>query len=318
MFFSALSAPLRLRFINKGVHSVIGVLLIDKAKGPTSHDVVQAVRSITGQRRCGHTGTLDPFATGLLPICLGRATRLARFITGAVKTYRGLVRFGFATDTYDATGRSVGPTLEADLEPDQLREALKGFVGTQEQVPPPFAAKKIGGERMYRLARAGIAFQPRPVTVVIRRIDLLSTEKERAWLEVEAESGTYIRSLAHDLGQKLGLGAHLEELRRTRVGPFSVEQALSLEALREPGRPETALLGPSEALSEFPALNVGVEGAERVKHGRSVRASEGIDMPPELKAGQPCRMLGPEGVFLAVGMPDEEIQSIRPVVVLGN
>ncbi len=297
---------------------MIGVLLIDKPKGPTSHDVVQAVRAITGQRRCGHTGTLDPFATGLLPICLGRATRLARFITGAVKSYRALVRFGFATDTYDATGRFVGPAVDVDLEPDRLRAVLGCFVGAQEQIPPPFAAKKIRGERMYRLARAGIAFQPRPVTVVIRRIELLSTEKERAWLEVEAESGTYIRSLAHDLGQKLGLGAHLEELRRTRVGPFAVEQALSLEALGEPGRLETALLGPSEALSELPALRVGVEEAERVKHGRPVRASEGIDVPSELQAGQPCRMLGPEDVFLAVGIADEGIQQIRPVVVLGN
>ncbi len=297
---------------------MIGVLLIDKAKGPTSHDVVQGVRSITGQRRCGHTGTLDPFATGLLPICLGRATRLARFITGAVKSYRALVRFGFATDTYDVTGRPMSSAVEVDLEPDRLRTVLDGFVGTQEQVPPPFAAKKIRGERMYRLARAGIAIEPRPVTVVIRRIELLSMEKERAWLEVEAESGTYIRSLAHDLGQKLGLGAHLEELRRTRVGPFLVEQALSLETLREPGRLKSALLGPSEALSEFPALHLGEEEAERVKHGRAVSVSDRIVVPAELQAGQPCRMLGPEGVFLAVGMADESIQSIRPVVVLGD
>ncbi len=299
------------------MNSLTGVLLIDKAKGPTSHDVVQAVRALTGEKRCGHTGTLDPFATGLLPICLGRATRLARFITGAVKTYRALVRFGFATDTYDATGRMVGQALDVHLEPERLKLLLASFVGRQEQVPPRYAAKKIDGKRMYQLARAGIAFQPRPATVVVRRIALLSAEDVRAWVEVEVESGTYVRSLAHDIGQRLGSGAHLEELRRTRVEPFSVEQALTLEALRESGRLETAILGPSEALSQLPALHMGVKEAELVRHGRAVRASQRAEAPPDLGAGQLCRMLGPKGVFLAVGVVDDDCQWIRPVVVLG-
>jgi tRNA pseudouridine55 synthase len=203
------------------------------------------------------------------------------------------------------------------LESDRLKSLLGSFVGTQEQVPPPYAAKKIGGKRMYQLARAGIAFQPRPTTVVIRRISLLTVEKDRAWVEVEAESGTYIRSLAHDVGQKLGPGAHLEELRRTRVEPFSVEQAFTLEALSEPGRLKAAVLGPSEALCRLPALHVGNEEAECVKHGRAVRASLRGEEPPELGAGQTCRMLGPKGVFLAVGVVDDDGQQIRPVVVLG-
>jgi tRNA pseudouridine55 synthase len=211
----------------------------------------------------------------------------------------------------------VGRSLDVHLEPVKLKLLLASFVGKQEQVPPPYAAKKIGGKRMYQLARAGIGFQPRPVTVVVRRIELLTVEKDRAWLEVEAESGTYIRSLAHDVGQRLGFGAHLEELRRTRVEPFSVEQALTLEALSEPGRLEEAILGPSEALSQLPALHMGAEEAERIRHGRAVQAAQEDEASSELGAGQHCRMLGPQGVFLAVGVVDDEGRRIRPVVVLG-
>ena len=298
-----------------------GFLLVDKPKGPTSHDVVQAVRGLSGQRRCGHTGTLDPFATGLLPLCLGNATRLARFVSLRSKTYSAVVRFGYATDTYDATGRAVGPKVEATLEQGILENALAAFVGRQDQVPPPYAAKKVKGKRMYQLARAGLPVALRPVEVVIRNIRLQGLQGDRASLEVDVESGTYIRSLAHDLGQRLGCGAHLEELRRSRVGSFTVDQALSLESieiLAREGRLEEVIWEPARALSDLPALQLLAEGASRVSHGRTVSSSDVAGGVPHVPPGQACRLLGPGGELLAVGMAVEGLSEFRPVVVLAT
>jgi tRNA pseudouridine55 synthase len=296
-----------------------GFLLVDKVAGPTSHDVVQAVRALSGQRRCGHTGTLDPFATGLLPLCLGRATRLARFVSSAAKTYSATVRFGFATDTYDATGRVVGPKVEARPARAELERLLAEFVGLQEQVPPLFAAKKIKGQRMYRLARAGVQVEPRPVMVSIYRIDLQELRSDRAALVVEVGAGTYIRSIAHDLGRRLGCGAHLEELRRTRFGRFSVEQALSLERLEmlaREGRLKEAVWEPSRALANLPAIQLGTEGASRVSHGMAVSSLDIAGQVADIPPGQPCRLLGPGGELLAVGVAD--LSRFRPVVVLAS
>ena len=308
--------------VTKAVPSgTTGFLLVDKVKGPTSHDVVQAVRALSGQRRCGHTGTLDPFATGLLPLCLGRATRLAQFVSGTAKTYVATMRFGYATDTYDVTGRLVGPKVEANLTPELLERWLPDFVGSQEQVPPVFAAKKIKGQRMYRLARAGIHVEPRPVTVFIHRIDLQEVQGDRAVLVVEAGAGTYIRSLAHDLGRRLGCGAHLEELRRTRVGPFSLEQALSLEKLEtlvQEGRLQEAIWEPARALSNLPALQLGTDGASRVSHGMMVSPLHIVGQVPDVPPGQPCRLLGPGGELLAVGVAVKGLSQFRPTVVLAS
>jgi tRNA pseudouridine55 synthase len=280
---------------------------------------VQAVRLLTGQRRAGHTGTLDPFATGLLPICLGRATRLARFITGAFKTYQAVVRFGFATDTYDSTGRPQGKTqTHVCLDPEELADVLSSFVGEQEQVPPPFAAKKVNGQRMYRLARAGVPVEPKPVRVLIRRIDLRGVDRDRATLTVDAGSGTYIRSLAHDLGDRLGLGAHLEELRRTRIGSLSLKDAHTLRELetsRRQGRLSAMVLDPSEALCDFEAIRLGSVGARLIGHGRTVSRTELVGEIPELRKGQTVRILGPDDVFLAVGTTVDESPVFRPVVV---
>jgi tRNA pseudouridine55 synthase len=298
-----------------------GLLLLDKAKGPTSHDVVQAVRALTGERRCGHTGTLDPFATGLLPLCLGRATRLARFVANDSKTYSATIRFGYATDTYDATGRMVGSKSEAELTPEVLKRLLPDFIGSQEQVPPPFAAKKIQGQRMYRLARAGIKVKPRPARVVIHRIDLQELRDDRAVLVVEVGAGTYIRSLAHDLGRRLGCGAHLEELRRLRVGPFSVEQAVrvdQLEILARAGRLGEAIWDPAQALSNLPAVRLGEEGAQRICHGMTVSALEIAGEAPDVLPGQPCRLLDPRGELLGVGTAVEGLSQFRPLVVLAS
>jgi tRNA pseudouridine55 synthase len=303
------------------VSGTTGFLLVDKAKGPTSHDVVQAVRALSGQRRCGHTGTLDPMATGLLPLCLGRATRLARFVANDSKAYSAVIRFGYATDTYDATGRLVGPKVEAKLTPEVLNRLLPDFIGSQEQVPPAFAAKKIQGQRMYRLARAGVEVKPRPVRVVIHRIDLRDVQVDRAALIVEVGAGTYIRSLAHDIGQRLGCGAHLEELRRLRVGPFSVEQALSLEQVEmiaRAGRLGEAIWDPSRALSHLPVLRLGTDGAARVRHGMTVSALEIAGEVPDVLPGRPCRLLDPRGELLGVGVAVEGLSQFRPLVVLAS
>ncbi|MFQ5788902.1 MAG: tRNA pseudouridine(55) synthase TruB [Acidobacteriota bacterium] len=299
--------------------SLMGILLVDKPRRPTSHDVVQVVRRLTGLKRVGHTGTLDPFATGLLPLCLGRATRLARFISGTVKTYRAVVRFGVATDTYDVTGRPLGPPVRANVGLEELGAALDSFLGEQQQVPPPFAAKRVGGRRTYDLARAGIPVEPRPVTVTVRRICLLAAEADRATLEVEVESGTYIRSLAHDLGMRLGCGAHLEQLRRTGVGRFRVERALTIEKVRElaqENRLRDVVVGPREALADFPQLRLDVKAADRLCHGRSVSRDDLLGDVPELRAGELCCFLGPDGEFLAVGVAEEGLARFRPQVVL--
>ena len=298
-----------------------GIILVDKPKGPTSHDVVQSVRRLTGQSRCGHTGTLDPFATGLLPLCLGRATRLARFVSGTAKTYLAVVRFGYATDTYDGTGLAVGPRVEAGLERGVLASVLSEFLGSQDQIPPPFAAKKINGQRMYQLARAGRPVEARPVKVLIYTIRLMEMEGDRATLEVEVGPGTYIRSLAHDLGKRLGCGAHLVELRRSRVGPFREEQAWTLpklEVLARDGRLDTAVLDPAEALSNLPAVRLGSHGALRVSHGRSISSCDVEGRVPDVPAGQACRLLGPHGELLGVGVAVAERSQFRPLVVLAT
>jgi tRNA pseudouridine55 synthase len=248
---------------------------------------------------------------------LGRATRLARFFSGAVKTYWAVVRFGFATHTYDSTGRRVGSVSDVRLDPDKLARVLSSFVGEQQQVPPPFAAKKVNGQRMYRLARAGVKVEPKPVTVVIRKITLLDVQDDRATLDVEVESGTYIRSLAHDLGAKLECGAHLEELRRTRVGALHVDHAHTVEALeslRIAGHIVDAVVEPGQALSDHPAVELTQRGAERVVHGMRVSREDVRGGIPALPSEKPVRLSGPDGTLLAVGTVVEE--AVRPVVVL--
>ena len=298
-----------------------GIVLVDKPKGPTSHDVVQSVRRLTSQRRVGHTGTLDPFATGLLPLCLGRATRLARFVSGAAKTYVAVLRFGFATDTYDLTGRPLGPEVDVNLDRGTIESEFAEFLGDQDQVPPPFAAKKINGQRMYKLARAGRPAPARPVKVVIHSIRLVEMEGNRVTLETEVGAGTYIRSLAHDLGKRMGCGAHLVGLRRSRVGPFRVEQAWTLpklESLAREGGVARAVLDPAEALSNLPALRLGAQAASRVRHGRTITPSDIEGLVPDVPAGQACRLLGPEGELLAVGVATAELPQFRPLVVLAT
>ena len=289
-----------------------GVLAVDKPAGLTSHDVVKRVRKLTDQRRCGHTGTLDPFATGLLLVCLGRATRLARFLTAQKKTYLATLRFGFATDTYDRTGSPVGEPVPFGARPEELESLLARFVGRQLQRPPRFSAKKIGGKRAHRLARSGEPVSPAPVEVEIDRIDLLGLEGPLARIVTTVSPGTYVRSLAYDVGQALGCGAHLEALRRTHIGSFTVDEASELDALESAaarGSLKDGILTPFEALRDLGSLRVDSEDASKLGHGRSVPWGAG------LAAGASYRALGPAGELVAVVALDEATGVLKPVMV---
>ncbi len=289
-----------------------GVVAVDKPAGLTSHDVVKRVRKLTDQRRCGHTGTLDPFATGLLLVCLGRATRLARFLTAQRKTYQATLRFGFATDTYDRTGSPVGEPQPFGARPEELESLLARFVGKQLQRPPRFSAKKIEGKRAHRLARSGEPVTPAPVEVEIDRIDLLGLEGPLARIVTTVSPGTYVRSLAYDLGQALGCGAHLEALRRTHIGSFTVDEAPELDALEAAaarGSLTDGILTPLEALRDLGTLRVDSESASKLGHGRSLPWGAG------LAAGASYRVLGPAGDLVAVVALDEATGTLKPVMV---
>ena len=250
-----------------------GVLVIDKPAGLTSHDVVNRVRRILGQRSVGHLGTLDPSATGILPLVLGSLTRLARFYIHSEKTYEGAIQFGFATDTYDAEGEPATPKQEVVLDLAELRTRASQFVGAIEQMPPPFSAKKIAGVPAYKLARQKGEVALTPVTVEVKELEVLDMQGDRASFRARVSSGTYLRSIAHDLGRQLGCGAHLASLRRTATAEFTLDDAHTLEGLAqaaEQGRAEDLLFHPRKLLPEFPAVAVNDETAALIRNGRAV------------------------------------------------
>jgi len=213
-----------------------GVLIIDKPAGLTSHDVVNRVRRLLNQRSVGHLGTLDPMATGVLPLVIGNFTRLAQFYVGSEKTYEGTVRFGFCTDTYDAEGEPTTEPKTVRLSREELEPAIGKFRGVIEQVPPPFSAKKIKGVPAYKLARKQKEVNLAPVQVEIKELEVLGVDVDRMRFRARVASGTYMRSVAHDLGQVMGCGAHLESLRRTTVAEFTEDQAHTLEELAAKAR----------------------------------------------------------------------------------
>lgn len=286
-----------------------GILLVDKPEGPTSHDVVDWVRRALGTRRVGHTGTLDPFASGLLLLCVGRATRLAEYVLALPKTYRAIVRLGEQTDTDDRTGQ---PIARSDawraLTVDQVRAALDRQRGTFVQVPPVYSAKKVGGERAYARARRGEAVERRPVPVTIERIDLLAFEPPDVEIELTCSSGTYVRAVARDLGSDLGVGGHLRALRRTRIGPWSVDGALRQADLADPDKVRAALLPPVFAVAHLPHVHLTDELAARVRQGGDVPA------PPDVQQG-PVALLGRNGELLGIGSADGRV--LRPRKILG-
>src|SRR3984893_18654837 len=224
-----------------------GVLIIDKPTGLTSHDVVNRVRRILHQPAVGHLGTLDPLATGVLPLVTGNLTRLAQFYTSSEKTYEGTIRFGFATDTYDAEGEASSASHAVTLSLAEVRLLAIKFQGKIEQIPPPFSAKKIRGVPAYKLARKHAEFELKPVPVEIKQFEITEVDDDRATFRARVASGTYMRSVAHDMGQLMGCGAHLESLRRTAVAEFELTDAHTLEELQaanESGQTEDLFIHP--------------------------------------------------------------------------
>ncbi len=254
-----------------------GVLIIDKPAGLTSHDVVNRVRRSLQQKAVGHLGTLDPMATGVLPLVTGNLTRLAQFYTASEKTYEGTIRFGFATDTYDAEGSPTSPSQAVQVSLEVASELAGGFRGAIEQMPPPFSAKKIQGVPAYKLARKKQEVVLKPVQVEVKEFDILAADGDRVKFRARVASGTYMRSVAHDMGQKLGCGAHLESLRRTQVAEFDLASAHTVEEVDRAARQGTVeelFLHPRQLLPEFPCVTATDEMAARIRSGRTVNLPE--------------------------------------------
>lgn len=254
-----------------------GVLIVDKPAGLTSHDVVDRVRRILGQRSVGHLGTLDPLATGVLPLVVGNMTRLAQFYLATDKSYEGTIRFGFATDTYDADGEPVGPVEDVEVRLEKLQELSLKFRGVLEQMPPPFSAKKIHGVPAYKLARKKKEVILPPVRVEIKEFEVLSCEGSHATFRATVASGTYMRTVAHDLGREVGCGAHLASLRRTRVAEFEIADAFRLDRVADAGiagTVEELFVHPRKLLPQMPSVTATDEAAALIHSGRAVNLPE--------------------------------------------
>jgi tRNA pseudouridine55 synthase len=253
-----------------------GAIVVDKPEGWTSHDVVGKMRRLAKTKKVGHLGTLDPIATGVLPLVIGRATRLAQFYTRSDKIYEGLVRFGWSTDSYDRAGEPTGARLDVSIDRGDLEAALDGFRGEFLQTPPPISAKKIQGRRAYELARQAVAVELEPVPIHVYELTVLSIEGAEVRLRAHCSGGTYMRSIAHDLGRVLGCGAHLAELRRVASGEFDLAQARTipqLESLAADERLFDALVPPSRMLPGLPSVFVDDLTATQIRNGRNFPAS---------------------------------------------
>jgi tRNA pseudouridine55 synthase len=310
-----------------------GVIVIDKPEGLTSHDVVASARRLLGEKRIGHTGTLDPLATGVLPLACGKATRLVRFLSAAEKEYDATILFGVTTDTLDVTGEEVSRSGDVPSR-EAIVTALRSLAGEQMQVPPAYSAKKVAGRRAYELARRNEPVALDPVAVRVSHIEVVEYGNDRCRISLTCSAGFYVRALVRDLGERCGTGACLEALRRTRSGDFTLDEAVDLEKLRpwhieyrsasearrgkaeipNPGL-ETVLVPMERLLPRFPAVTVTAEGLTRVSHGQPVR-------PADLAAGtvfgtaEWVRLLDAGGTLIGVGTPREHSSSLHPEVVL--
>jgi tRNA pseudouridine55 synthase len=307
-----------------------GALIIDKPDGFTSHDIVARVRRVTGTRRVGHAGTLDPFATGVLVCCIGRATRLVQFLVGLDKEYIATVRLGYATDTQDGTGNQTTPLRSSNgLSLEELRRVLCQFTGTQLQTPPMFSAKKVAGERLYRAARAGREVERDPVSIIVRSMRLIDDEGSALnvnedgsrdfSMQVRCSSGTYVRTLAHDIGELLGVGGHLVKLRRTEVGHFRLADALTLDEVESMKRDDlrNALISPSEMLLHLPVVVLDEEETKRVTNGRVLSLT--AERAAAVEAGShTLRLCDSTGTLVAVGYFDPAAGLLNPRVVLAG
>ena len=307
-----------------------GILIIDKPAGWTSHDVVARARRALREKRIGHTGTLDPFATGVLILLIGRATRLAQFLAGAVKEYEAVVRFGYATETGDLTGERRAEFRDGFAAcpvwaSEEIAAALDGLRGESEQVPPMYSAKKIQGQKLYELARRGVEVERAAVRVTIHEIEVLETDNQllkshvdgscELRLRVVCSAGTYVRVLAEDLGARLNVGAHLAALRRTRAGEFQIKEAVTIENLNEAARAGTArqlILPPEAALLNLPAQHLTEGQSRRARHGAMVRVSDSF------ADGALVRLHDAAGKLIAIGVYNDATQQARPRVMLAT
>jgi len=304
-----------------------GVLVVDKPEGPTSHDVVVAARRLLGEKRIGHTGTLDPLATGVLALACGRATRLVRFLTAADKQYDATILFGVTTDTLDVTGEETSRTGRAPSREAIVAE-LRTFEGEQLQVPPAYSAKKIGGRRAYEFARRDEPVALAAVPVRVSHLELVEYAHERCRVTLTCSAGYYVRSLVRDVGERLGTGATLEALRRTRSGEFTLDEAIDLDGLTrrrlDPSDPgsripdpalETLLIPMEKLLTAFPSVTVTAEGLARVSHGQHVRPADVAGtLPP--RVAEWVRLLDGGGALVGVATPQAVSGFLHPELVL--
>ena len=280
-----------------------GILNVNKPSGPTSFDIIRLVRKGIGVKKAGHAGTLDPLASGVLLVLLGQAVRISEYLMDLPKTYRATVRFGFATDTYDAEGTPAGAERAVEVKHDEVESALEAFVGEIEQTPPAYSAVKVEGQPAYRLARKGAAVALRRRRARVYAIRLLHFEPPTVEIEVECGKGTYIRSLAHDLGQVLGCGGHLSTLERTRVGAFSVDSGVSLPELErafEAGDWRELLLPLDCGLTDLPAITLHIEDEKDIRHGQAVRIDEDRLTGAAVEDGRLHRAYAEDGGLVAI------------------
>lgn len=299
-----------------------GILIIDKPAGITSHDVVYRVRRILKTKRVGHTGTLDPFATGVMVVLVGQATRLAQYLDKDVKEYEADVTFGFETDTGDRTGERKGEEEKrgtGDLKPEMIEAVLPQFRGEIEQTPPMYSAKKIDGKKLYELARKGETVERKAVTVTISKLEITTPLKPTnvgpgTWglgLTVRCSAGTYIRTLAEDIGRAVGVGAHLAELRRTAAGKFNISDARTLDELQAMDDPASALIPMNTAVSHLPEIALAADRVAKTRNGLSTRVFE-----TAFADGDAVRMLDDDGELIAIGSFVAAENTVQPKVVL--
>ena len=296
--------------------TIDGILNLDKPRGKTSFQVVAVVRRLSGERRVGHGGTLDPEATGVLPVCLGQGTRVVEFLAEARKIYHTELELGVSTDTYDAAGEVTGRSDPSELSKDDIEAAVDSFKGLIEQLPPIYSAVKYKGVPLYRWARSGIDVPRKARKVEYYRIDILDWKLPLLTLEVECSKGAYIRSLAHDLGEELGCGAYVRNLIRTRSGPFNISDSVAVSQLEEAFQKccWQELMYPIDiAVSDLPLVTFGDEDVQAIMDGRSP-AWERDDWP----SGERCRAYSSDGRFIAVLRRDEEQGCWRPMKVFAR
>lgn len=286
-----------------------GILVVDKEEGWTSHDVVAKIRRLTGVRKVGHTGTLDPMATGVLVLCVGRATRAAEFLAEDDKEYVAEVHLGVETDTLDRLGQVIGERSVPSLSVQDIERVGARFRGRISQVPPMFSAVKQAGRKLYEWAREGRTVARLPKEVLISKLDVIAYAEPVITLRVTCSKGTYVRSLAHDIGEALGCGAHLSTLRRTRCGRFRHAEALTvghIEAYRRAGRLTEKMTSIYDALDRFPSVCLSMQDEGRFRHGAPVGWSE-------LPDGGFARVCATTGLFIGIGKWDQESKILRPV-----